>query len=488
MINERHTNSFVPMNRAHFLNGSLWILVFCIAQVALGQSGQDRKPNIIFILADDLGYGDLGCYGQKSLSTPHIDRMASEGVRFTQHYAGSTVCAPSRASVMSGKTGGHSSVRGNGPAGQFLRDEETTLAEVLKGKGYKTAVVGKWGMGSPVALTDPQRNGFDYFYGYIDNHHAHNLFPEFLYENGKKTLLPGNKLRLKDGKNPWASLPEGTGVAEKKGTYAIDKLEEKALQFVEANHSEPFFLYLAVNIPHANNEGGQNGMEVPDFGPFAQKGWPDQEKGFAAMIKRLDDLTGNVIAKLKELKADENTMIIWSSDNGPHQEGGHKVDFFDSNGSYRGFKRDLYEGGIRVPLVVRWPGAVKPLVTDHLAHFSDLLATLCEVVGEPLPGDSDGISYLPLLLGKPALQKKHEYLYWEFYELGGRQAIRWEGWKGIRLNVQGGPDRAVFELYDLVSDPGETTNVAGSHPDVAEKIRQMMKEAHQPFPLAPIFD
>ncbi len=447
-----------------------------------------KKPNIIFILVDDMGYGDASCYGQKMFSTPNIDKLAQQGMRFTQHYAGSTVCAPSRAALMTGKHVGNCSVRGNAPAGQLLLDEEVTLAELLKKNGYTTAAIGKWGIGHPPPLNDPARNGFDHFYGYINMWHAHNFFPEFLYKDGQKVTQPGNKLQMIDGKNPWAASPEGAGIPEKRVTYAPNEFEKDALQFIESNKSKPFFLYLALNIPHANNEGLTDGMDVPDFGEFASKDWPKQEKGFASMMRRLDNIVGSTMAKLKALGIDERTIVIFASDNGPHEEGGHKGEFFDSNGVLRGFKRDMYEGGVRVPMIVRWKGKIKAGSTsDHVSAFWDVLPTFCDIVGAKTPVGIDGISFLPTLLGKPTQQRKHPYLYWEFYEMGGRQGLRHQNWKGIRLNVRSGLDQSTFELYNLSTDLSETKNVAAQHPDIVKKLEAMMQEAHHSFKYADLF-
>ncbi|MEF8811555.1 MAG: arylsulfatase [Bacteroidales bacterium] len=447
-------------------------------------SDASENPNIILINADDLGYGDLGCYGQEVLSTPHIDEMASEGIMFTNHYCGSTVSAPTRASLLTGKHTGHTSVRAN-EEGQLLRDEETTIAEKMKEAGYITGAIGKWGVGHPPPVDDPERKGFDFFYGYLNMWHAHNYYPEFLYRNGEKEYLEGNKLITEDGKNPWADKPEGTGVAEKKEQYAHDLFDKEALQFIEENRDTTFFLYLPYNIPHANNEAGRyhgNGMEVPDYGPFANKDWPDPEKGFAAMIRKLDNSVGMINKKLSDLGINKNTLVIFVSDNGPHQEGEHKVDFFNSNGNLRGMKRDLYEGGIKVPFIAKWPQRIKPgRSSDHISAFWDILPTLCEVADVEPPKATDGISFFPTLEGKHEEQKQHEYLYWEFYARGGKQAVRREKWKAIRLNTCTDNPKPI-ELYNLSIDPSEENNVANNHPEIVEEMKRIMKEAHDPLP------
>ncbi|MHC4648929.1 MAG: arylsulfatase [Planctomycetota bacterium] len=398
------------------------------------------KPNIIFILADDLGYGDVGCYGQKQIQTPNIDRMAAEGMRFTQHYAGSTVCAPSRCVLMTGLHTGHCRVRAN--ARILMEPEDVTVAKVLKSAGYVTGMIGKWGVGHPPPPGDPARNGFDYFFGYLNMVHAHNYYPEFLWRN--------------------------------------ELFTEEALRFVDVFRKEPFFLYLAYTIPHANNEGGRhigNGMEVPDYGIYKDKDWPDPKKGHAAMISRMDRDIGKLLAKLKELGIDANTLVMFSSDNGPHKEGGADPAFFNSNGPLTGKKRDLYEGGIRVPLVARWPGRIKPgSVSDHVSAFWDFLPTAAELGGASAPADTDGVSMVPTLLGKPSKQKEHEYLYWEFHERGGKQAVRMGDFKGVRLNVHKDPNGPV-ELYNLANDIGEKHNIADRHPDIVLRIEPIFKTA-----------
>ncbi len=369
----------------------------------------EARPNIIFIMADDLGYGDLGSYGQKTMKTPHLDRFASQGMRFTDVYAGSTVCAPSRCSLMTGMHMGHARIRGNSPLP--LRPEDLTVTEVLKKAGYRTAMFGKWGLGGPTTPGRPMLKGFDEFFGYLSQVHAHNYYPEHLWDNGLERFLRGNSGRRYE-------------------VYSHDLFTERALEFLERNRQGPFFLYLPYTIPHANNELGRasgDGMEVPDYGSFADQDWPAPEKGMAAMVERLDRDIGSIMAKLKELGLDDNTVVFFTSDNGPHREGGHDPDFFDSRGPLRGIKRDLYEGGIRVPMLVRHPGKIKAgTVSDHVWAFWDFLPTAAELAGVAGPSGIDGISVAPTLLGKPG-QKQHEYLYWEFFERGYKQAVRMGG-------------------------------------------------------------
>ncbi|MCL5282793.1 MAG: arylsulfatase [Planctomycetes bacterium] len=425
------------------------------------------KPNIIFILADDLGYGDLGCYGQKQIQTPNLDRLAAEGMRFTDHYAGTTVCAPSRCSLMTGLHTGHTYVRGNHevqPMGQLpLPLDTATLPKVLRKAGYTTALIGKWGLGGPDSTGTPNRQGFDYFFGYLCQRHAHNYYPEFLFRNDQRILL---KNKVAGGR------PDGAGVATEKVEYSYDLMEREALRFVEQNWKGSFFLYLAVTLPHANNEGGKNGMEVPDYGIYADKDWPEPDKGRAAMISRLDRGVGRVMQKLKELGIDNNTLVFFASDNGPHREGGANPEFFHSSGPFRGIKRDLYEGGIRVPLLARWPGRIKAgVVSDHVSAFWDFLPTLAELAGAPCPAGTDGISLLPTLLGRSEQQRQHDFLYWEFHEGGSAQAVRMGRWKAVR------PFGQRLELYDLQTDNGEAHDIADQHPDVVARIEKYLTTA-----------
>ncbi len=427
------------------------------------------KPNIIFILADDLGYGDLGCYGQRVLRTPHLDRMAQEGMRFTQFYAGCTVCAPSRCVLMTGLHMGHCYIRGN--AKMNLRPEDLTVAEVLQQAGYATALIGKWGLGHEGSTGVPNRQGFDYFFGYLDQHHAHNYFPTFLLRNQQRVRLP-NVVPNEDR--------YGGGVATVRRVYSPELMIQEALQFIEKNKDRPFFLYFAPTLPHANNEARQRGMEVPDYGPWKNRNWPEPEKGFAAMVSLLDRHVGMILDRLRQLGIHRRTLVIFSSDNGPHQEGGHRADFFDSNGPLRGIKRDLYEGGIRVPTIAWWPGVVpQGTVCDHVAYFGDFFATATELAGVECPPGLDSISFVPSLFGQNHKQKRHEYLYWEFYERGGAQAVRAGRWKLVRKPWQAD---APVELYDLENDLGEQHNLARQHPEVVKRLLGYMQEAHRPHP------
>ena len=430
---------------------------------ASGQAGP-RPPNIIFILADDLGYGDLGCYGQKKLKTPNIDRLAAQGLRCTDVYAGSTVCAPSRCSLMTGKHMGHATVRGNRSPETPLGPLDVTVAEALKQAGYVTAMFGKWGVGGPVTPGRPNLQGFDEFFGYLSQWHAHEHFPAHLWWNEMEYFIAGNR--------------SGGGKV-----FSQDLFTDRALEFLDHNREKPFFLYMPYAVPHTNNELGArtgDGMEVPDYGEFGRNDWPTPEKGFARQVQYLDRDVGRILDKLAALGIDQNTIVFLSSDNGPHQEGGHRVDFFDSNGPLRGHKRDLYEGGIRVPMLVRWPAQIKPgSVSSEPWAFWDVLPTCSEIAGVPPPPGIDGVSFLSALTGKP--QRRHDYLYWEFHERGFAQAVRQGKWKGVRLNP-GEP----IELYDLETDLSETSDIASKHPDIVKAMDEIMRSARTDSPDFPV--
>ncbi len=452
------------------------------ANRAAGANKNGRPPNIIFILADDLGYGDLGCYGQKRIQTPNLDRFATESMRFTQAYAGSTVCAPSRCCLMTGHHTGHARVRGN--ARVPLLPSDVTVAEVLKDAGYQTGIIGKWGLGEPETTGIPNRQGFDTWFGYLNQRNAHNYYPPFLWRNEQRVRLEGNAPYYEMYSREAAKKQSGPD--GKRETYSHDLFAKEALEFVRKNKSGPFFLYLAYTAPHANNERGaveRDGMEVPDYGPYKDKPWPDPQKGHAAMITRMDRDIGELMALLKELGIDEDTVVFFSSDNGPHREGGAKPDFFDSNGPVKGIKRDLYEGGIRVPTMARWPGKIQAgSVSDQIWAFWDFLPTAAELAGVRAPSGIDGISIAPTLLGKPG-QRQHEYLYWEFHEGPSKQAIRMGRWKAVRR----GPKRAI-ELYDLSEDIGEENDIAARHPQIVTKAEEILKTARTESEHWPIRD
>jgi arylsulfatase A len=406
-----------------------------------------RKPNIIFILADDLGYGDLGCYGQQQIRTPRIDQMAKEGVRFTDCYAGAPVCAPSRCTLMTGQHTGHCWVRGNTSRATNervpLRPEDTTVAQLLKDAGYATGVVGKWGLGEPGTTGTPNRKGFDYWFGYLNQARAHEYYTDYLWRNEEKVNLPP-------------------------GTYSHDLFTEEALDFIRREKDKPFFLYVAYTIPHAE-------IEVPSEYPYSDEPWSENDRKFAAMITRMDGDVGRMMGLLKRLGIDDNTIVFFTSDNGAHSEGGHDARTFESSGPLHGIKRDMYEGGIRVPTIVRWPDKIAPGRTSSQPWaFWDFLPTAAEIAGAKPPNGIDGISMLPAILGRKQ-KHDHEYLYWEFHEGGFKQALRFGNWKAVR-DKQGQP----IELYDLKTDLGEQHDLSAQHPDLVKKAEELMKSAHVP--------
>ena len=423
----------------------------------------ERPPNIVFILAADLGYGEIGCYGQKLIATPNLDRMAREGMRFTQFYAGATVCGPSRCTLMTGKHNGHAQIRGNVAVklpGANLRPEDTTVAEVLHRVGYATALFGKWGLGTAGGAGVPTKKSFDVFLGYLDHIAAHNPYPEFLWRGEERVPLK-NKIR-RSGK-PYEET--GAGHAE-------------ALCWVEENKTRPFFLYWALITPHSNNEARNiagNGSEVPDLGIYQDREWSEPDKGHAAIITRLDADVGRLLDLLKKLSLDESTLVIFSSDNGHHNEAGGHPELFAAAGPLPGLKRDLYEGGIRVPTIARWPGKVRAgAESTHVAYFGDFLATAAELAHAEPPANLDSISFAPALLGHDAEQKRHDFLYWEFHERGFSQAALLDGhWKDVR-NLQ---HDAPLELYDLATDLAETKNLAAEKPEVLAKLDEYLHAA-----------
>jgi len=436
----------------------------------VSSASEATKPNIIYILLDDAGYGDLACYGQEKFPTPNIDRLAAEGMKFTDHYSGSTVCAPTRCCLMTGVHTGHSYVRGNRevqPEGQAAMPADiVTIPRLLAQAGYRSGAFGKWGLGAPGSTSDPAKH-FDWFYGYNCQRQAHNYYPNHLWQNFERVPL--------DGK-----------------TYTATLIGDEALQFIRDHHTQPFFAYLPVTIPHAAMHAPESYME-----PFREKFPQFEDKigkyssgpqvrnpiaAFAAMMTLMDEQVGQILDLLKELEIDDHTLVMVTSDNGPHQEGGHDPDFFNSNGPLKGYKRDLYEGGIRTFLLARWPGKIPAGSTSHLvsAHW-DMLPTFCQLAGVEPPAEIDGISMLPTLLGDGASQQAHEYLYWEFYERGGRRAVRFGDWKAIQQNLNHDPDAPV-ELYDLSSDLGEERDVSAAHPELVAQAQDYFHAAHEPSP------
>ncbi len=450
------------------------------------------QPNIIYILADDLGYGDVGCYGQKFIKTPNIDRMASEGILFTQHYSSAPVCAPARCCLLTGKHLGHSYVRDNRElkdsvdfkTGQTpIPDETFTVAEMLKKSGYTTAIIGKWGLGSLASTGAPNKQGFDFFYGYADQVHAHNHYPEFLWRNDKKEFISGNVSTVHPKIDRTAEISDQEYKKYQGRHYSLDLMADEALKFIGENRSRPFFLYLTFVTPHKALQVPDESLEmyngVFDENPYDGKAGytphPRPLSAYAAMITRMDSKIGEILVTLKKLGIDGNTIVMFSGDNGPAGGGGLNTRLFNSSGGLRGMKGQVYEGGIREPFVVRWPGKIKQgSITDHVSAQYDLMATLAELTGQN-PVETDGISFLPVMLGQQERQKQHEYLYWEFTSGGGQYAVRAGDWKGVRNNVIRNRD-AKWQIYNLATDRAETNDLAAQHPELAEKFGEIVKK------------
>jgi arylsulfatase A-like enzyme len=467
------------------LRASLPLLGFgCLFAPASASAPAASRPNIIFILADDLGYGDLSCYGQRRFATPNIDRLASGGMRFTQHYSGTTVCAPSRSALMTGLHTGHTPIRGNleiQPEGQHPLPAGTfTLAKLLQQAGYATGVFGKWGLGFPGSEGAPRRQGFDRFFGYNCQRLGHHYHPDHLWDDDTKVTLPGNAGR-------------GHGV------YAPELIHEKTLDFIAANRERPFFCFVATVIPHAElaaperylaRHRGKYGSEKPyqgvDDGPtFRQGPYESQAEphaAYAAMINLLDDQVGEIVAKVQQLGLAEKTLVVFASDNGPSLEGGSDPAYFNSSGGLRGVKRDLYEGGIRVPMIAHWPGTiVRGSLSAHLSAFWDWLPTFAELAGQPVPTGLDGISLAPTLTGR-GRQAPHDYLYWEFHEGGGRAALRQGDWKIVRYEVLAKPD-GPLALYNIAVDPAEANDLAARQPARVKQLEKLLRSARTDSPV-----
>lgn len=476
-----------------------------------------RPPNIVYMLADDLGYAELGCYGQEKINTPNLDRLAAQGMRFTQHYCGNAVCAPSRCVLITGKHPGHAHVRNNGRAklsdefkaryglewpGQIpIPDAEVTIAEMLKQKDYVTgAVGGKWGLGQIGTSGDPNRQGFDLFFGYNCQAHAHSFYTTHLWRNHQKVMLnndppvPGHA-SLPAGADP---LDPASYEAYKGQDYSADRMIDEALAFVRQNKDRPFFLYfpttlvhLALHIPDEELEPYLGKWEETPFtGGRGYTPHRTPRAAYAAMVTRLDRDAGRIVDLIDELGLAEDTLIMFSSDNGTtHLDKEVDAEFFESVGPLRGLKGSLYEGGIRVPMIARWHGAIEPgTVTDHLSAFWDVMPTIGEVAGTTPPEGTDGISFAPTLFGKPEQQEQHEYLYWEFPGYGGQQAVRMGDWKAVRQGVleKNNPDPLAIELYNLAEDIGEQNDVADEHPELVAKFRKIMKEGRTPSDVTPM--
>lgn len=455
---------------------------------------KDRRPNIIYIYADDLGYGELGAYGQRKIKTPHLDRIAKEGIRFTQHYTGTPVCAPARCMLLTGRHGGHSYIRSNYELGGFadsleggqmpLPEGTFTIGHLMQQAGYKTGAIGKWGLGMHTNTGDPNKQGFDYFYGYLDQKQAHNYYPTHLWENGKwdklnNPVIDVHPKKEEVGKNPQYESFKGND-------YALTKMGDKAVAFINENRNNPFFLYLPFVAPHVS-------LQAPDaavneyVGKFKEEPYLAQQgytpcryplSAYAAMITFMDTQVGRVLGQLKELGLDENTLVMFSSDNGTTFNGGVQAEFFNSVGPLRGLKMDVYEGGIREPFIARWPGKIPAgKITDLISAQYDLMATLADLTGVQAP-PNDGISMLPVMLGKDSLQRKHEYLYFEYPDKGGQVAVRMGNWKGVRTNVRQHAD-APWQLYDLSKDIGEQNDVAYRHPDITAQFAGIAEKEHR---------
>ncbi|MEX6687075.1 arylsulfatase [Danxiaibacter flavus] len=486
----------------------LFISLLCVTGATNILQAQ-KKPNIIYILADDLGYGDIGAMGQTKIETPNIDALAKKGMLFTQYYA-DPVCAPSRYLLMTGKHSGHAYIRGNdewaqrGPvwdykameANPFLEgqrpipDSTITIAEMCKQAGYTTGIVGKWGLGAPMTDGLPNRQGFDYFYGFICQREDHTYYPGHLWENESRVALNNN------AEDPNVKFPADLDSLDEKNyakyqqrDYASDFLISAALRFIDKNKSAPFFLYYASPLPHVSLQAPQKWVDYyhrkfGDEKPFTGGSYfPCRypRATYAAMVSALDEEIGKLVSKLKALNLYDNTIIVFTSDNGPSYNGGTDSPWFNSGGPFKSEqgwgKGYVHEGGIREPFIITWPGKIKTeSKTDHIAANWDFMPTLCDIIGVSAPKQIDGISYLPTLIGQNAKQQKHPFLYWEFPESGGQQAVRIDNWKGIRMNIHKG--NLKIQLFDLSSDIQEQHDVASEHPDIIKKMEQIMKDEH----------
>ena len=463
------------LNRRDFLKSTsaLGAAAMMPQSLMAADANEAERPNIVLIMADDLGWQELGCMGQKKIKTPHVDRLAEQGMRFTQFYAGCAVCAPSRCSLLTGKHGGHAAIRDNCKikdkdgvfGGQLpLPESEPSIAETLKVAGYRTGCFGKWGLGAVGTSGDPLNQGFDLFYGYNCQRHAHNLYPRYLVNDRENEPLQGNTRGL-------------TG-----DIYAPERIADEMLEFVRDNADKPFFLYYTTVLPHLPLQVPDDDLEqyeglwpeTPYEGKAYQK-HPTPRACYASMISFLDKQVGRLVALLDELGLGRNTVVLFTSDNGTtHMKRQVDYEFFESVGPLRGLKGSLYEGGIRVPLIVRWPGRIQPASTsDHIAANYDLPATLAEIAGIGPAKDTDGISFYPTLTDNKEQQQPHAYLFWDFAGYHGQLAVRMGRWKGIKRNLRERSD-APLELLDLEEDIGENNDVAELHPEIAEEIERVM--------------
>jgi len=461
----------------------------------LAANAQNPKPNIIYIYADDLGYGELGSYGQTKIKTPNLDKMAAEGMRFTQHYSSAPVCAPSRCMLMTGKHGGHSYIRGNYEMGGFadsteggqmpLHEGAYTVAKMLKERGYSTALVGKWGMGVTGTTGSPLLHGFDYYYGYLDQKQAHNFYPTHLWENDQWDSLNNHFISVHTPIKDTLHATDADFAYYKGNDYAPAKMTEKAAAFIKKNQEKPFFLYLPYTLPHLSLQAPDEYVnryrglfdEKPYYGQKGYAATRYPRSTYAAMISFLDDQVGIIMKLVKDAGLDNNTIIMFSSDNGATFSAGVDTEFFNSVGGLRGLKMDVYEGGIRVPFIARWPGKIAAhSVSDLPAVQYDLFPTLAELTGKEVAG-LDGVSFLPTLMGKSSKQKLHEFMYFEYPENGGQVAVRMGKWKGVRHNVRKNPD-SPWELFNIDSDRNETTDVSTQHPEIVQAIKSIAKREH----------
>ncbi|MEN7550446.1 arylsulfatase [Rapidithrix thailandica] len=498
----------------------LYCLLFSVTACTQKQQKEEAQttaatpPNIIYILADDMGYGELGCYGQSKIETPNIDKLAANGMKFTQHYSGAPVCAPARGVLLTGLHAGHAHIRGNdewaerGDVWDFAKAVEDpnlegqrpipadtpTIGKLLQQSGYKTGVVGKWGLGAPLTDGIPNQRGFDFFFGYNCQRQAHTYYPKHLWKNQEKVLLD-NELVVPNAKLAKDADPYDSASYAKYNLtdYAPELMQKEVLNFIEANKEQPFFMYYATPIPHAPIQAPKRwvdyyvkkfGEEEPYLGNRGYFPHRNPKAGYAAMISYLDEQVGEIVAKLKELGLYENTLIVFTSDNGPTYNGGTESPWFNSGGPFKSEygwgKGFLKEGGIRVPMIASWPGHIKAgTQTDHASAFYDILPTFCEITGTQAPDNTDGISFLPTLLGQKQT-KSHDFLYWEFPAYGGQQAVRMGNWKGIRKNILDKKKEMEFELFDLSADIQEVNNLADQHPEIVEKILKIMEREHTP--------
>jgi len=475
----------------------LFIFLICSSLSVMHAFSQSKingkSPNIIYIYADDMGYGELGCYGQQKIKTPFLDQMAAEGMRFTQHYTSTPVCAPARCMLMTGKHGGHSYIRGNYELGGFpdsaergqlpLKAEAFTVAELLKQKGYATAMIGKWGLGMNGTEGSPNKQGFDYYYGYLDQKQAHNFYPSHLWENEKWDTLRQPWINVHKRLDP-ATATEADFNYFKGKDYAPALMTDRALRFIDSNKDKPFFLYMPFTIPHVSLQAPDEWVakyvglfqEIPYYGQNGYASTKYPLSTYAAMISYLDAQVGIIMDKIRSLGMDDETIIMFSSDNGATFNGGVNAGFFNSVGGLRGLKMDVYEGGIRVPFIVRWPGKIKQgSVSDHVSAQYDFFATVAELTKQKVDA-TDGISFLPTLLGKK--QKKHDYLFFEYPEKGGQLAIRMGKWKAVKTDLRKNP-AAQWELFDLDADIQETTDLSASHTDLLRQFDAIVAREHE---------